>query len=231
MARQARGAVSGAWERRIRIGYFDSKLAAQEIIDRAVREDGMDVVSVLPGTFFGPLDTLVGPSLYIALVRHNAIPAASPAGFPLAHVEDVARGHVLAMTRGVPGSRYIVSGKPEDNRYLADMLRIIAEVVHEKEPHRRIRMRFSVMPRPLARVAAFFAEQAALLRGTPCLLSRAAARAGSFPSFYSNDETTRATGYVPQRSFQQAISDAYDFMGRNGLLDRAVRELDAFLLH
>ena len=100
--REGRG--SRAWERRIGIGYFDSKLAAQEIVDRAVREEGMDVVSVLPGTFFGPLDTLVGPSLYIALVRRNAIPAASPAGFPLAHVEDVARGHVLAMKRGVPGA-------------------------------------------------------------------------------------------------------------------------------
>ncbi len=225
------GRESGAWERRIGIGYLDSKLAAQEIVDRAVREEGMDVVSVLPGTFFGPLDTLVGPSLYIALVRRNAIPAASRAGFPLAHVEDVVRGHVLAMTRGVPGSRYIVSGKPEDNRYLADMLRIIAEVVREKEPHRRVRRSFCVMPGPATRIAAFLAEKAALLRGTPCLLSRAAARAGSFPSFYSNEETTKAIGYVPRRSFQEAISDAYDFMSLNGLLDRATRELDAFLLH
>jgi nucleoside-diphosphate-sugar epimerase len=57
------GRAPGAWERRIGIGYFDSKLAAQEIVDRSVREDGIDAVSVLPGTFFGPRDTLVDSSL------------------------------------------------------------------------------------------------------------------------------------------------------------------------
>jgi dihydroflavonol-4-reductase len=217
------------WERRIGIGYFDSKLAAQEIVDRAVREEGIDVVSVLPGTFFGPRDTLMGPSLYIVQVRRSAVPAVSRAGLPLAHVEDVARGHVLAMMNGRPGGRYIVSGRSEDNRYLADMLRIIAGVLKEKEPLRTVRSRFSVVPGPAARAAAIFAEASAILRGTPCLLSRAAVRAGSFPSFYSNEETERDIGYSPRRSFREAVEDAYEFMSQNGLLDRTEREVEALL--
>lgn len=220
---------SRAWERRIGIGYFDSKLAAQEIVDRAVRQEGLDAVSVLPGTFFGPLDTLIGPSLYIVQVRRNALPVASRTGFPLAHVEDVARGHVLAMKNGRPGGRYIVSGRPEDNRYLADMLQIIASVLKEKEPSRRVRSSFAVMPQLAVRAAGLFAEASALLRGTPCLLSRAAARAGSFPSFYSNEETEREIGYAPRRSFREAVDDAWEFMSRNGLLDKADREMDALL--
>jgi dihydroflavonol-4-reductase len=223
------GRAPGAWERRIGIGYFDSKLAAQEIVDRAVREEGIDVVSVLPGTFFGPRDTLMGPSLYIVQVRMSAVPAASRTGLPLAHVEDVARGHVLAMMNGRPGGRYIVSGRSEDNRYLADMLGIIAGVLKEKEPLRRIRSTFPVMPGPVVRIAAFFAESLAVLRGKPCLLSRAAARAGSFPSFYSNEETEREIGYASQRSFREAVEDAYEFMRRGGLLDRTERAMDAFL--
>ena len=222
------GRAPGAWERRIGIGYFDSKLAAQEIVDRAVREDGIDAVSVLPGTFFGPRDTLMGPSLYLVQVRNNAVPAASRAGLPLAHVEDVARGHVLAMRNGKPGGRYIVSGRSEDNRYLADMLGIIAGVLKEKEPLRRIRSTFPVMPGPVVRTAAFFTELLAVLRGTPCLLSRATARAGSFPSFYSNEESEREIGYAPRRSFREAVEDAYEFMSRSGMLDRTGREMDAF---
>ncbi len=224
------GRAPGAWERRIGIGYFDSKLAAQEIVDRAVREDGIDAVSVLPGTFFGPRDTLMGPSLYLVQVRNNAVPAASRAGLPLAHVEDVARGHVLAMVNGRPGGRYIVSGRSEDNRYLADMLGIIAGVLKEKEPLRPIRSTFPVMPGPVVRAAAFFTEALAVLRGTPCLLSRATARAGSFPSFYSNDETEQQIGYAPRRSFREAVEDAYEFMSRSGMLDRTGREMDALFV-
>jgi dihydroflavonol-4-reductase len=217
------------WERRIGIGYFDSKLAGQELVDRAVREEGLDVVSVLPGTFFGPRDLLIGSSMYIARIRKNAIPAVSRTGLPLGHVEDVARGHVLAMTHGRPGGRYIVTGKPEDNRYLDDMLNIIAEVVQRKEPNRRIRSRFPTLPGPLILAAALFAETSAIVRGTPCLLSRDAVRGGSFASFYSNNETEREIGYVPRKTFREAVEDAWEYMSREGLLDRTNREMDKTL--
>jgi dihydroflavonol-4-reductase len=217
------------WERRIGIGYFDSKLAAQEIVGRAAREEGLDVVSVLPGTFFGPRDSLMGTSEYIVRVRRNAVPAASRTGLPLAHVDDVARGHVLVMRNGRRGGRYIVSGMPKDNRYLDDALRIIADVVRSKEPHRRIRSSFPVLPGPAVKAAAFLSEAYAILRGTPCLLSRAAARGSSFPSFYSNEETEREIGYSPQRSFKEAVEHAWEFMSRNGLLDRTRREMDELL--
>ena len=115
------------------------------------------------------------------------------------------------MMNGRPGGRYIVSGRSEDNRYLADMLGIIAGVLKEREPLRPVRSRFPVMPGPVVRVAAFFTEALAVLRGTPCLLSRAAARAGSFPSFYSNEETEREIGYAPRKSFCEAVEDAYTY--------------------
>jgi dihydroflavonol-4-reductase len=223
------GRALKGWERRIGIGYFDSKLAAQEIVDRAVREEGLDALSVLPGTFFGPRDSLIGSSLYIAQVRRNAIPAVPRTGLPLGHVDDVAQGHILAAVRGRPGGRYIVTGKPEDNRYLDDMLGIIAEVVRQKEPGRRVRSRFPVLPRPLIQAAAFLAEASAIIRGTPCLLSRAAVRGGSFAGFYSNEETERKIGYIPRRTFREAVEDAWEYMSRAGLLDRTEREMDKTL--
>jgi len=223
------GRAPQGWEQKIGIGYFDSKLAGQELVDRAVREEGLDAVSVLPGTFFGPRDLLIGPSMYIAQVRKNAFPAVSRTGLPLGHVEDVARGHVLAAVRGRPGGRYIVTGKPQDNRYLDDMLGIIAEVVQRKEPHRRVRSRFPILPGPLIKAATFLAETFAIVRGTPCLISRDAVRGGSFPSFYSNEETEREIGYVPRKSFREAVEDAWEYMSRAGLLDRTEREMDKSL--
>jgi dihydroflavonol-4-reductase len=223
------GTAPARWQRRIGIGYFDSKLAAQEIVARAVYEEGLDAVSVLPGTSFGPRDTLIGTSLYLLQVRGNAVPGASRTGLPLAHVEDVARAHVLAVQNGRPGGRYIATGRAEDNRSLADILRIIADVLRRKEPLRRIRSDFPEVPGVAVWAAACFAEASARLRGAPCVLSRAAARAASLPSFFSNEESERQIGYVPRRSFREAVEDAYEYLRANGLLDRSQREMDALL--
>ena len=43
------GGARRGWWKRLRIAYFDSKLAAQELVNRAALEQGLDVVSVLPG--------------------------------------------------------------------------------------------------------------------------------------------------------------------------------------
>ena len=96
------------WWRRLRVGYFDSKLAADLLVERFVCDRGLPAVRVLPGTCFGPHDRLVGNGLYLLKLRAGGIPAVTPGtGMPCAHVRDVARGHVLAMLRGgVGGTRH-----------------------------------------------------------------------------------------------------------------------------
>nr|MDO8113032.1 NAD-dependent epimerase/dehydratase family protein [Candidatus Sigynarchaeota archaeon] len=91
------GIAEKDWWKRIGVGYFDSKLAAQELVNKVFRDRGLPVVSVLPGTFFGPRDYFIGGGIYILEVYHNGLPGFIPTGFPLMHVYDIARGHVLAM--------------------------------------------------------------------------------------------------------------------------------------
>jgi len=68
------------WERRIGIGYFDSKLAAQELVQDYAGRHGLDVVSALPGTMFGPYDALIGSGVFLLSIYHRKMPGVLKGG-------------------------------------------------------------------------------------------------------------------------------------------------------
>lgn len=89
--------------------YSASKTAAEELVRSAT---GMETVIVRPGAIYGPSPR--GPesynALFLAAVR-GEVPAVvdSAVGWILA--EDAAEGHLLALTRGVPGRAYVLCGE------------------------------------------------------------------------------------------------------------------------
>lgn len=89
--------------------YDRTKAAAHEIAETFVRE-GLPLVIVQPGMIYGPGDQ--GPT-HDFLVRYltRRLPMI-PRGltFCWAHVDDVARAHLLAMEKGNPGENYFTCG-------------------------------------------------------------------------------------------------------------------------
>ena len=79
------------WEKQIGIGYHDSKLGAQELVNDYVRRYNLNIVSILPGTMFGPYDHLIGNGMYVLSLYRNQMPAVLTGGLPLAHIMDVAK--------------------------------------------------------------------------------------------------------------------------------------------
>jgi dihydroflavonol-4-reductase len=215
------------WWNEIGIGYYDSKLAAQELVNEYAVKENLNVVSLLPGTMFGPYDYLIGTGLYILSVYKNKMPAViKGAGLPLAHVMDVARGHVLAMQKAAAGTQYILSGKEEDNRSMIEMVQIITEVLSCRFPQRKFNRHILEIPLALAYLAAFFSEQYAKLFNKAMLLSRDAVRAGKNPLFYTSQKAKTELGYVAQFTFRQAVKDMVDYYTANGLLEREGRWID-----
>jgi dihydroflavonol-4-reductase len=202
------GDAPSGWWNRIRVGYFDSKLAAQELVNRASRE-GLDVVSVLPGTCFGPYGELGDAIRLIRSVMKNRLPGVPRGGMPLAHVHDVARGHVLAIEKGRPGTQYIVSGRPEDNRRYAELVPIIAEVVHERDKNRSVREAFPVIPDAVVLAVAGVSEMWSYLRRKPILMSRQTASVSRYALFYSSERAARELGYRAQKSFREGVEAMY----------------------
>ncbi|MHA1230305.1 MAG: NAD-dependent epimerase/dehydratase family protein [Candidatus Helarchaeota archaeon] len=204
------------WWKKIKIGYFDSKLAAQELVNKLHKEEKLPVVSILPGTCFGPGDDLIGNGLYLLRVRHNAIPGYSKnGGYPLAHVDDVANGHLLGLLKGKIGERYIISGFDEDNRYMKDMLKIIVEVIREKEPDKKIKMPKIGIGKALGWFLGILCE----LIGYTEVLNRASLKASGFPSFYTSKKAINELGYKPTKTFKQAVSEMYDYYKEKNYLE------------
>ena len=214
------------WDKRIGLGYFDSKLAAQELVQFYAGRHGLNVVSVLPGTAFGPYDFLIGNGLYLLRIYQGRMPGVLKGGISTAHVMDVVEGHVLAMESGSPGSCYIITGRAEDNLRFKDAMRIMADVLRERFPGKKIRTPSLVFPAWSANAAAFFSEKIAALRRRPCLLSRAAVRAGSQSLFYTYENAARDLGYKPQRTFRRGVEEMAAYFHDEGLFESNGRIID-----
>ncbi len=90
--------------------YDRTKWLAHYEVALPMMEAGLPLTIVQPGIVYGPGDhSSVGLALRQYLRR--ALPVL-PQGFTfcLSHVEDSARGHILAMEKGWPGETYIIGG-------------------------------------------------------------------------------------------------------------------------
>jgi len=89
--------------------YTRTKAEAHHLADQFIAE-GLPLVIVMPGLVYGPGDTsAVRVSLLQYLQRQlPMIPQQS--AYTWAHVDDLARAHILAMEKGKPGETYIIGG-------------------------------------------------------------------------------------------------------------------------
>ena len=105
--------------------YTVTKMAA--FLDAMARaERGRDVVSAHPGAIFGPSPVV---SNALGMTSFNRVLLSAARGrierylkFPVSWVfaEDIARGCILALDKGVAGERYMLEGRPEDVVSTAD---------------------------------------------------------------------------------------------------------------
>jgi dihydroflavonol-4-reductase len=105
--------------------YTLTKMAAfNDAMTRAA--NGRDVVSAHPGAIFGPSPVA---SNALGMTSFNRVLLSAARGrierylkFPVSWVfgEDIARGCILALDKGVAGERYMLDGRPEDVVSTAD---------------------------------------------------------------------------------------------------------------
>jgi hopanoid-associated sugar epimerase len=131
------------------LDYDLSKAMAELEVLRAVTR-GLDVRIVNPCGVVGPYDyrpSSVGKT--ILDFANQKMPAYVPGQFEFVAVRDVVAGHLLAMEKGRPGERYILSG---GNLTLDRILDHLSEVTGKPKP--KLRLPVGVML-PLASVSSF----------------------------------------------------------------------------
>ncbi|NDE91319.1 MAG: NAD-dependent epimerase/dehydratase family protein, partial [Alphaproteobacteria bacterium] len=112
--------------------YKHSKFLAEQVVHQLIAEKKLPAVIVNPSTPIGQRDIKPTPTgrIIVDSVR-GRIPAFLDTGLNIAHVDDVALGHLLAFEKGVIGQRYILGG---ENLSLEAILGLIAKEADFKPP-------------------------------------------------------------------------------------------------
>ena len=121
-----------------RTDYERTKYLADQVTDRWIAR-GAPVVTVYPGVIFGPGScsdgNLVGKVIWmLARGRFPGIIGSGKQVWNLAYLPDVARGHCLALQRGLAGSSFILGG---ENVALGDLVARVARLLgrSSRVPH------------------------------------------------------------------------------------------------
>jgi dihydroflavonol-4-reductase len=188
--------------------YKRSKTLAERAVEEMVVRDGLPAVIVNPSTPIGPRDIRPTPTGRMVLdAARGRIPAFVDTGLNLAHVDDIAKGHLLACECGRIGERYILGG---EDLPLRDLLATIARMVGRRAP--RIRL-----PRGLLFPLALGAEAVARLTGKEPLLTVDALRMSGHRMFFTSEKAERELGYR-SRPYQQGVADALGWFRAAGYL-------------
>ncbi|MCI0624072.1 MAG: NAD-dependent epimerase/dehydratase family protein [Acidobacteria bacterium] len=90
--------------------YDRTKWAAHYEVALPMIQQGLPLVIVQPGLVYGPGDTSSVRGTITQYLQRKLPLVPKKTAFCWAHVDDTARGHVLAMEKGKPGESYIIAG-------------------------------------------------------------------------------------------------------------------------
>jgi dihydroflavonol-4-reductase len=185
--------------------YKRSKFLAEAEVQRMVA-GGLPAVIVNPSAPVGPGDIKPTPTGRMILeAAAGRTPAYVDTGLNVVHVDDVARGHLLAAARGRIGERYILGGEDID---LGRLFTAIATLADKKPPRLRL---------PIAVVwpVAIGAELIASITGHEPLVTRDSLRMARHKMFFSSAKAIRELGYAP-RPARDALADAIAWFRKMG---------------
>ena len=122
--------------------YKQTKYVAEHEVLRLAAE-GAPVVLVLPTMPHGPFDHRPTPSGKVVLDYLNGkMPGYVDTAMNVAHVDDLAEGHLLALERGTQGRSYICGG---DNVTMAELLTLLSDVTGLPRADRRFPSAFPLL--------------------------------------------------------------------------------------
>lgn len=186
--------------------YKKSKYLAEQAVLKLVSEEALPVIIVNPSTPIGPRDIKPTPTGRIIIDTLNRkMPAYVDTGLNVAHVDDVAQGHLLAYEKGGIGEKYILGG---EDMTLKEILEEICVISNLKPPTIKL-------PHNLILPVAWFAEQWSRISGKEPVATVDSIRMARKKMFFSSSKAERQLGYR-SRPARDAISDAIDWFRENG---------------
>jgi len=169
--------------------YEETKLEAHRIAKRMIAEQGLPCVIVQPGGVYGPGDTSqVADLLEQFLAGKMPLLPFPELGICLTHVEDIARGILLALDKGAPGETYVLSGPVTTMR---DAIETVAGLTGRKAPKH-------AMPVGLMKAMTPIGPLVGKVMGQPPNLRELISSADGVTFWASHEKASRALGYSPR---------------------------------
>jgi dihydroflavonol-4-reductase len=181
--------------------YKRSKYLAEEEVNRLIKEHSSPVTIVNPSTPVGPRDIKPTPTGKIVLdTIRSRMPAYVDTGLNIVHVDDVAKGHLLAMGKGEIGERYVLGG---DNMTLASILEYICVSQDMSPPTIKL-------PHNLILPIAWFMERIADITHKEPRATVDSVKMSKKMMFFSSEKAKEKLGYQ-SRPGVEGLKDAIDW--------------------
>jgi dihydroflavonol-4-reductase len=158
---------------------------------------GLDAVTVLPATTFGPYDFNYSVARMIENIDAGLIFIYPPGGITVAHADAVAEGHLRAAQLGRTGARYVLGG---EHLTFRDLFARIARRLGRRPPW------LPVPPRAL-RILGAGGSLASTLARRDLGLTSTSARLSCLHLYYDSAKAIHELGYEP-RSADDALTQA-----------------------
>ncbi|MGE0386718.1 MAG: hopanoid-associated sugar epimerase [Gammaproteobacteria bacterium] len=186
--------------------YKRSKFLAEQAVMALVREEQAPVVIVNPSTPIGPRDIKPTPTGRVILdAARGRMPAYVDTGLNVVHVDDVARGHLLAFEHGRIGERYILGGT---DMTLREILEQVCALAGRAPP--RIRLPHAVVL-PIAYLSEWWARTTG---GAEPRATVSGVRMSKKHMFFSSAKAESELGYR-HRPAIEALRDAVQWFQAN----------------
>ncbi|WP_204353680.1 hopanoid-associated sugar epimerase [Salinisphaera orenii] len=195
------------------IGHYKRSKFIAEDLARTFAADDMDIVIVNPSAPVGPRDHKPTPTgQMIRDAAAGRMPAYVDTGLNIVHVDDIARGHILAHAHGVSGRHYVLGG---EDMTLASILKLIANLTGRPPPRIGI-------PHGVVMPIAYAAEAVARLTGKPPFVTVDGVKLARKHMFFSYQRAAKELGYAA-RPARDAIADAIAWYDAHRYLNKSTQ--------
>jgi len=189
--------------------YSDTKREGEHRVMK-FNKKGLEVLVIYPGSMIGPYDfTLQYGRLFFEL-RDGKVPGCPAGGASFGHVSEVAKAHIIAAIKGIPGEGYICAGENISYKTLFDL---IAAKFHKKAP------KFILKPWMLVTYG-YIMQFISNFTGKAPEIDPGNARYMSLNAWYDSSKAVKELDYKII-SIQQMIDDAYKWYKENGFFDNS----------
>jgi len=192
--------------KKIKYPYNETKLASFLICKQIAKHSDIDFLTILPGTVLGAGDNHFSITELVDNIYNNKLFFSLSGRTSYIHVQDLAKGVLLAMIKGKNLEEYIISGNDSDNITFKDFMVKIANYI-KKTYKKRIFSAFISIPGSFARPLSYIMEKISPDTSIPHGMILSA----THKEYFSIEKAKIELGYDPENSIEDGIRDLVDF--------------------